>query len=244
MAPERLERAGHESCDVDSREAKAEKIKAILERERELRGATLLEIGVGSGVIAARLAEFVGAEGAVWGVDVRDSRVHTTGFRFVLTADTALPFSDETFDVVLSNHVIEHVGGRRDQLAHLSEIARVLKKDGVAYLATPNRWTLLEPHFKLPLLSWLPARARTPYVRLARKGRLYDCEPLRRVELLELCGEAGLVVADRTLEAIRVTPQVEDVSGWARRLADAPDPVHRVLLPIVPAFILVLRRAG
>jgi SAM-dependent methyltransferase len=244
VVPERLQRAGYESCDVLSREAKAEKIKAVLERECELRGATVLEIGVGSGVIAARFAEFVGAEGRVCGVDVRDSRLQTTGFQFVPTADTSLPFDDASFDVVLSNHVIEHVGGRGEQLAHLSEIARVLKADGVAYLATPNRWTFLEPHFKLPLLSWLPAGARTPYVRLARKGRRYDCEPLSRAELIELCGNAGLVVSDRTLEAIRLTAQVEDVSSVARRLAEAPDLVHRALLPVVPAFILVLRRAG
>jgi SAM-dependent methyltransferase len=244
VAPEPPERAGHESCDVLSREAKAEKIKAILERERELRGATVLEIGVGSGVIAARFSELVGADGRVCGVDVRDSRLQTTGFQFVRTTDTSLPFDEESFDVVLSNHVIEHVGGRRDQLAHLSEIARVLKADGVAYLATPNRWTLLEPHFKLPLLSWLPAGARTPYVRFARKGCVYDCEPLSRAELLELCADAGLVAADRTLDAIRLSAQVEHVSYLAHRLAEAPGLVHRALLPIVPAFILVLRRAG
>jgi SAM-dependent methyltransferase len=238
------ERAGYESCDILSREAKAEKIKAILEGERELRGASLLEIGVGSGVIASRFSEFVGAGGRVSGVDVRDSRLRSTGFQFMRTADTSLPFDEASFDFVLSNHVIEHVGGRHDQLAHLTEIARVLKGDGVAYLATPNRWTLVEPHFKLPLLSWLPTGARTPYVRLARKGSVYDCEPLSRAELFALCGDAGLVPTDRTLEAIRLTAQLEDVSSLARRLAVAPDLVHRALLPIVPAFILVLRRAG
>lgn len=153
MAPELVERRGHASLDLRSREKKAEKIRAILEAERELGGCDLLEVGVGSGAIAAGLADAVKPSGGVWGVDVRDSRVVTEGFRFVLVQDTSLPFADRFFDVVVSNHVLEHVGPRPEQLAHFREIARVLKDDGVAYLATPNRWALLEPHFHLPLLS-------------------------------------------------------------------------------------------
>jgi hypothetical protein len=140
--------------------------------------------------------------------------------------------------------VIEHVGARPDQLAHLSEIARVLKNDGIAYLATPNRWTLVEPHFRLPLLSWVPAKARTPYVRLARRAARYDCAPLSRADLLELCARAGLQASERTLEAIHLTVRIEDVSPFVRRLAEAPSSVHRALLPLVPTHIFLLRRTA
>jgi SAM-dependent methyltransferase len=243
VAAEGAPRAGYESLDVSSREKKAAKIEAILGRERELSGASVLEIGVGSGIIAARFAELVGPNGAVWGVDIRDSRVVTEGFQFVQTESTSLPFEDEFFDIVLTNHVIEHVGARADQLIHLREIARVLRADGLAYLATPNRWTLLEPHFRLPLLSWLPAKARTPYVRLARRGERYDCDPLSRAELLALCGQAGLVAGERTLEAIRLMAEIEDVPRVVGRFAEAPEIVHRALFPLVPTFNLVLRRS-
>ena len=236
-------RAGHESLDVASRRQKAEKLRAILASEREMEGATLLEIGVGSGVIAASLAESVGPKGRVSGVDVRDSRVDT-GFDFVLTEGTTLPFEDGSFDIVVSNHVVEHVGERSDQLGHLREIARVLRDGGVAYLATPNRWTLIEPHFRLPFLSWLPRRLRTPYVRLARRDERYDCEPLSRRELLELCEAAGLEAADRTLDAIRLTTAIESVSAPARLVAEAPRAVHRMLLPVIPTHILILRKRG
>jgi SAM-dependent methyltransferase len=242
VAAEGTPRAGYESLDVSSREKKAEKIKAILGSDRELAGASVLEVGVGSGIIAACFAELVGRTGAVWGVDIRDSRLVKEGFQFVRTESTSLPFEDEFFDVVLSNHVIEHVGTRADQLTHLREIARVLKADGVAYLATPNRWTLLEPHFRLPLLSWLPAKARTPYVRLARRGERYDCDPLSRAELLALCMRAGFDAEERTLEAIRLTAEIEDVPSVVGRIAEAPEIVHRALLPLVPTFNLLLRR--
>jgi SAM-dependent methyltransferase len=242
MNADPAERSGYASVDLQSREKKAEKIRTILEAERELRGAALLEIGVGSGAIAARLADAVTPSGEVWGVDVRDSRVVTKGFRFGIVEDTSLPFDDRFFDVVVSNHVIEHVGPRPEQLAHLLEVARVLKDDGVAYLATPNRWALLEPHFRLPLLSWLPVPARTPYVRLARRGRDYDCDPRTRAELLELCASAGLDATERTLEAVRLTVQIEEAPSLVQRVAGAPDRLLRTFLALVPTHIVILRK--
>ncbi len=244
MAPKFVQRSGYVSLDLRSREKKAGKIRTILEAERELRGSNLLEVGVGSGAIAARLADAVKPSGEVWGVDVSDSRLVTEGFRFVIVEDASLPFAERFFDVVVSNHVLEHVGPRSEQLAHLREIARVLKDDGVAYLATPNRWALMEPHFHLPLLSWLPVSARAPYVRLARRGRDYDCYPRSRTELLELCSSAGLDVTDRTLEAIRVTVEIEDLPSLVRRLVGAPDRALRALLPLVPTHIVILRKSS
>lgn len=45
-------------------------------------------------------------------------------------------FAPASFDVVLANHVIEHL---RDDLAAMNEIYQVLKPGGFALLATPNR---------------------------------------------------------------------------------------------------------
>jgi SAM-dependent methyltransferase len=46
----------------------------------------------------------------------------------------ALPFGDENFDLVLCNHVLEHV---RDDIAAMKEIRRVLKPGGWAILQVP-----------------------------------------------------------------------------------------------------------
>jgi len=51
----------------------------------------------------------------------------------------ALPFSNATFDVVIANHVLEHVAD--DQLA-MREIKRVLKPQGQTILQTPVHWDL------------------------------------------------------------------------------------------------------
>jgi SAM-dependent methyltransferase len=45
-----------------------------------------------------------------------------------------MPFADESVDLLIANHVLEHVD---DDLRAIAEIGRVLAKDGVAILQTP-----------------------------------------------------------------------------------------------------------
>jgi SAM-dependent methyltransferase len=67
----------------------------------------------------------------------------------------ALPFADGAFDIVFSNAVIEHVGGRERQRRLVTEALRVGRR---AFLTTPNRLFPLEVHTRLPLVHWLPDR--------------------------------------------------------------------------------------
>jgi SAM-dependent methyltransferase len=230
------------SLDRDSRRAKAAKIAALVERRRPLEGASLLEIGTGGGIITSLLAERVGDGGTVSSVDVDDLRTITEGYEFRLVDGVELPFDDDRFDVVVSNHTIEHVGGPEAQLVHLREIARVLRPDGVGYLASPTRWALVEPHFKVPMLSWLPPDARTRALRWSRRGSVYDISPRTRPELVELIDQAGLDATDVTVDALRVTADVEQ--GRAGRVAAAlPDGVLRQARGAFPTMVFVLRHA-
>jgi SAM-dependent methyltransferase len=238
-----LERSGHECCDIGSRRQKAEKIVRILEGHRPLSASRILDVGVGSGVTAAVLAERVGPRGSVCGTDVRDARIRSQGFTFVAVEDARLPFADDSFDVVVSNHVIEHVGQRPDQKVHVAEMRRVLRPDGIAYLATPNRWTVMEPHFRLPLLTWLPAGLRDGYVRLAGRGAAYDCDLLSRSELHALLRESGWTPRDETARAMRATADIEGPRLLARGLALAPTWILRVLARFSPTFVVTARRA-
>jgi SAM-dependent methyltransferase len=185
--------------------------------------------------------EAVGPAGAVTGVDVADLRRLDAGNDFSIVDGTVLPFPSGTFDVVVSNHVIEHVGDLEEQGRHLRAIRSVLKPDGVAYLGMPSRWSLVEPHFRLPMVSWLPRRLRTPYVRIARRGRVYDVEPRAPREYDMLAAGAGLDVADMTTVGLRLLAQIEP-DHWAtsiiRRLPPALD---RPLGPMLPIQIRLLR---
>jgi SAM-dependent methyltransferase len=175
----------------------------------------------------------------VWSVDVDDLRTITEGYEFRLVEGVELPFEDDRFDVVVSNHTIEHVGGLDAQLVHLREIARVLRPGGVGYLATPTRWAPVEPHFKVPLLSWLPPGARDRALRLSRRGSVYDISPRTRPELLRLVEQAGLRATDVTLDALRVTAEIQ--AGAASRVAAAlPRGVLAVARGAVPTMVFVL----
>ena len=238
---EALERQPHAILDSDSRRLKAQKIARLVESVRPLEGARLLDIGAGSGHIASNLAGFVGEEGEVWAVDVNDQRQTNQGYRFKPVTGTELPFEDEAFDVVLSNHVIEHVGDRAAQLHHLGEIRRVLAPGGVCYLAVPNRWGLVEPHFRLPFLSWIPSGLRDPYVRAARRGSRYDCNLPTRGQATRLFEQAGFDHEDATIAAMRVLRELETMSTATRLLCSAPLPVLRALQPANPTMIFLLR---
>jgi SAM-dependent methyltransferase len=236
-----LERLPHAILDSDSRRLKARKIARLVEPVRPLEGARLLDIGAGSGYIASNLGTIVGAQGEVWAVDVNDQRRTNEGYSFKPVTGTELPFEDGSFDVVLSNHVIEHVGERDDQLHHLREIRRVLEPDGVCYLAVPNRWGLVEPHFRLPFLSWAPRPLRDPYVRAARRGTHYDCNLPTRGQATRLFAEAGFTHEEATISAMRVLRELESMSTATRLLCSAPQPVLKALLPLNPTMIFLLR---
>ncbi len=227
------------SLDRESRRGKAAKIAALVGQRRTLAGARVLEIGTGAGIIASLLAEQVGAAGRVTSVDVDDLRTVTDGYGFCLVEGVELPFGHDGFDVVVSNHTIEHVGGPDTQLVHLQEIARVLRPTGVGYLASPSRWALLEPHFKVPMLSWLPTSARDRALQLSRRGRVYDISPRSRPELLDLIDRAGLRADDVTVDALRVTAGVER-SSLARAANAVPESLLTLGRGALPTMVMLL----
>jgi len=87
--------------------------------------------------------------------------------RYVQGDACALPFPDDAFDIVFSNAVIEHVGGRERQQAFVREALRVGRH---VFLTTPNRWFPLEVHTRLPFVHWLPDGAAHRAYDLAGKG--------------------------------------------------------------------------
>jgi len=112
----------------------------------------------------------------------------------------ALPFEDDAFDVVFSNAVIEHVGGRDAQRRFVAEALRVGRR---VFITTPNRWFPLELHTRLPLVHWLPERAAHRAYELARKPWAKDNHLLGPGDLERLFpGEVEIVNLGMTLVAV------------------------------------------
>ena len=228
--------------DVSARAGKARKIVHLLRGRVSLEGAQVLEVGTGSGVIAAALKEAVGSDGEVWAVDTVDQRLDPEAVSFLPVTDTKLPFPDGTFDLVISNHVVEHVGDWEAQHDHMRELARVLRPDGWVYLAMPNRWAPIEPHFKLPFLSWLPESRRSGYVRATRRGPRYDCRPLTRGQLEELFRAHGFDYTELSREAIEAMRDVEEPSASTRAMIRVAPLVFTIARPVLPSLIFLAQR--
>ena len=234
------QRASHAFLNVAHRRRKAVKIARIVDRRRPLNGLDVLEIGTGSGVISNYFGERVGANGRVASVDVVDERVLSDGYTFQQVEGVALPFADNSFDLVITNHVIEHVGNLDQQLEHLRELTRVLRPTGLSYLAVPNRWALREPHFGLWFLSWLPRWMSDRYVRLSGKGRFYDCRPPGPLRIRGLMRKAGLRYEDASHSAVRLVADIEGRGGAMKLVARLPDSILRLLAPAYPTMVFVL----
>lgn len=239
---ESQKRRPHAALEGGGRRLKASKIEHLMAmRPPAGRPLRLLEIGCGSGAIAHYFATHSGLACDVDAIDVVDQRQVTEGYAFRVVDGIALPFEDARFDAIISNHVVEHVGERDAQYGHLCEIARTLRADGVAYLATPNRWQLIEPHYHLAFLSWLPRALRTPFLRICRKGDYYDCEPLRMRELERMVDAAGLVGTNLCVPALRHVLQQEHADSLlARVLGVVPDALLHRMRRWSPTHVYVL----
>jgi SAM-dependent methyltransferase len=237
-------RQPHAVLDLPSREKKALKIERLLALDDRPEPIRLLEIGTGSGGIAGYFATHPRRRFVVDAVDVVDNRQEELPYRFSLVTGTTLPFADRAFDVVITNHVIEHVGDADAQLAHLGEVRRVMDVGAAAYLAVPNRWQLVEPHYRLAFLSWLPHRWRSSYLRLSGRGEFYDCEPLTVHELESLLARAGFAFENRCVPALYLTLDLEqDAYASSRLLRHVPRAVFERLRSLIPTLIYVLRKA-
>ena len=112
----------------------------LIEREsapRQQQGR-LLVAGCGHGGEAAYLHDRLGLR--VDAVDIWLDRgrelPQRTDLAFLECDLHQLPFENETFDAVFYHHVIEHV---ENPARSLAELARVMTRDGVLFIGTPNR---------------------------------------------------------------------------------------------------------
>ena len=82
--------------------------------------------------------------------------------RLVIGDARHLPYDNDSYDIVFSNSVIEHVGSFEDQMNFAKECSRVGRK---IWIQTPARSFLIEPHFMTFFIHWLPKKIQKRLVR-------------------------------------------------------------------------------
>lgn len=142
-------------------------------------------------------------------MDIEAERVavaHQDIPRALVAAAEYLPYPTDTFDLVFSHEVIEHV---QDDRAAAAEMVRVARPGGRIIIFCPNRWWPFETHGhywrgvyhfgNTPLINYLPNPLRN---RLAPHVRVYTGHGLRSLF-------AGQPV--RVIEHTRVFPGFDNV---------------------------------
>ena len=233
--------------------AKAEPIVTAIDEAKKRAtgpGDRILEVGCGTAALAAafaaRGAEVVASDVSLRWLVLAQKRLgdaHAGDVELVACAAEALPFPDESFDVVAATDVIEHV---EDPRRFVAESSRVLRPGGLLFLATPNRYSLgLEPHVRLLGVGYLPRPLAESYVRRFRKTSYSHVRLLSAASLASLLREHGL-------DAEIVTPAVPDEAMYAGAelaLVRAynrirTNPLARPVLRTVGPFFHVFARKG
>jgi SAM-dependent methyltransferase len=132
-----------------------------------------LDLGCGFGnlVISLNLSF-----GRVCGMDIVEERARWCAARapgaHVICGDaTAVPWSAESFDLITSTDVFEHLSYDAQRSA-AREIARVLRTGGHAFITVPSRFQLIDEHNRVWFGTWLPHRLRRYYSQIMQKQYL------------------------------------------------------------------------
>ena len=198
-------------ADSISLRSRKRKLRLLLDELRPTAATSVLDIGAdelgfGDGDGCATMNFF--EESYPWPERITALGLHEgEGFRtrypdipYVQGDACALPFADGAFDVVFSNAVIEHVGGRARQRQLVSEALRVGRR---VFITTPNRRFPIEVHTRLPLVHWLPDVVSHRVYRAARKEFATDVHLLTRRTFASLFpGRVRIVNLGLTLVAI------------------------------------------
>ncbi len=163
--------------DEPSRVQKAIRMIKTLEDyfgKNNLSKLSLLDIGSSTGIITHFLAPYFKK---VVGIDIDEGAIEHAKKTFQqgnLTFEQGdsmkLNFPANSFDIVICAQIYEHVP---DPQKLFQEIYRVLKPQGVCFLAAVNKFWPIEPHYNLPFLSFLPKPLANYYIKLTGKAESY-----------------------------------------------------------------------
>lgn len=179
--------------------------RALVDLAAPKPGERLLDVGCGTGVAARYAVEFLGPDDAVAAIDLNAGMIaHARTLDTVGAVDwhegdiMALPFTDEAFDIIVGNQVLQFLPDRADALA---EMRRVLADDGRAVFNVYCRIELCPGHCAvanaLRRHDVDPAGIQNPYA---------FGDPVALGDVIAAAGFRDVSVVRRTMEARFASP--------------------------------------
>jgi len=219
---------------LKDRKGRSQKFKKILSILRDFHGSfdslNGLDIGCSSGIITNLLGENLRT---AIGIDIDQEAIQSAKrnassprTHFFVGDSMALPFHDQSIDVIVCNHIYEHVP---EASRLMDEIYRVMKDGGFCYFSAGNRYMLVEGHYGLPFLSWVPKPLAHLYLRLFGKGTFYYEEHRSLRQLRKLVWRFR--IHDYTLNVIR-----DPAKFCATDLLDPRSVLYRWMRLLAPAL--------
>jgi SAM-dependent methyltransferase len=186
------------------------RLEMILAAAGERASGRVFIDGCGVGMYLQHLAE--DARQAI-GLDIefeRTGEAYQLADEVICGAGEYLPFPANSFDLILSHEVLEHV---QDDEKAVREIVRTLRPGGRLALFVPNRGYPFETHGiywrgkyhfgNIPLVNYLPRGWRNrlaPHVRVYTRGdlqRLFAGLPVRIIQQTVIFGAYDNIIARR-----------------------------------------------
>ncbi len=135
-----------------------------------------------------------------------------------LQLDACEPNLDGQFDLVVSNSVIEHLGGhwRRQQFADV--VHRMADRH---WIQTPNRYFPMEPHWVAPDMQFLPMGAR---------AIMAQHWPIGHIRSDDWRGSIRSVLETELLSSLEMTYYFGDSELWKERVCGMTKSLVSVLV--------------
>jgi len=159
------------------------------DRAKPFRGEVCVDLGSGRGTDAMRLADDVGSDGLVWGIDISDGmlekarataqRLGYSNVRLEKAELENLPIPSMSVDVVISNCVLNHA---KDKAKVWTEIERILKPGGRFVVSDIYSSETVPDEFRhdpeAVAECWAGADTREVYLKTVHEAGLQDLSVL------------------------------------------------------------------
>lgn len=234
----------NEMYEVNSRKIKANKtIKVLQDYLNSTVNLDLLDIGSSTGIMTNEYSKHFKT---VTGIDIDSKAIQyaketfkARNITFINSPIEEANFQPESFDVITCSHIYEHVPSSEILMEH---IYKLLKPGGVCYFAAGNKFQIIEPHYKLPFLSYLPKKKADLYIKIFTNQKEYYEKHYSLKNLKKLTSKFKVV--DYTLEIIKSPSKYSSTEMLKESTLKyiIINLLSKILYPIIPTYIWILEK--